>query len=159
MKSWHNSAKATRCQAQFARLLSQAHMLILTVRRYNTFSLCGGHAGAIMSHRIDFAGLAHRKNSLTLHRFLTWNSIQSDKISPPCPPGLHKKQVSHPPTDRSGPGLGYWHPATLAWTWAMPVFKRKLSGHLLAKSHRYTCKYFFIHMRTPKAGNYSAWNC
>ena len=62
MKSWHNSANATRCQTQFARLLSQAHMLkinrdhsarlvssnrenfrILTVRRYDTFSLRGGH--------------------------------------------------------------------------------------------------------------------
>ena len=58
----HNSANATRCQTQFARLLSQAHMLkinrdhrarlvssnrenfrILTVRRYDTFSLRGGH--------------------------------------------------------------------------------------------------------------------
>ena len=57
----HNSANATRCQTQFARLLSQAHMLkinrdhrarlvssnrenfrILTVRRYDTFSLRGG---------------------------------------------------------------------------------------------------------------------
>ena len=58
----HNSANATRCQTQFARLLSQAHKLkinrdhcarlvssnretfcILTVRRYDTFSLRGGH--------------------------------------------------------------------------------------------------------------------
>ena len=60
MKSWHNSANATRCQTQFARLLSQAHMLkinrdhrarpvssnrenfrILTVRRYDTFFYAG----------------------------------------------------------------------------------------------------------------------
>ena len=27
MKSWHNSANATRCQTQFARLLSQVHMM------------------------------------------------------------------------------------------------------------------------------------
>ena len=55
---------------------------------------------------------------------------------------------SYPTTDRSGPGLSAdtqhfskppgFFPATLAWTQAMPVFKRKLSGHLLAKSHRYT---------------------
>ena len=59
----------------------------------------------IISHLIDLAGLAHGKNSLTLHCFLTWNSNQSDKISPPYPPSFHTKQVSHPPTDRSGPGL------------------------------------------------------
>ena len=34
-------ANATRCQIQFARLLSQAHML--KVRRYDTFSLRGGN--------------------------------------------------------------------------------------------------------------------
>ena len=27
VKSWHNSANATRCQTEFARLLSQAHIL------------------------------------------------------------------------------------------------------------------------------------
>ena len=56
-----------------ARLVSsnRENFRILTVRRYDTFSLRGGHAGAIISHRIDLAGLAHRKNSLTLHRFLT----------------------------------------------------------------------------------------
>ena len=27
MKSWHNSANATRCQTQFAQLLGQAHKL------------------------------------------------------------------------------------------------------------------------------------
>ena len=59
----------------------------------------------IMSNSFDLAGLAHGKNSLTLHRFLTWNSNQSDKISPPYPPGFDEKQVSHPPTDSSGPGL------------------------------------------------------
>ena len=59
----------------------------------------------IMSHSIDLAGLAHRKYSLTLHCFLTWNSNQSDRLSPPYPSGFHTKQVSHPPTDRSGPGL------------------------------------------------------
>ena len=62
VKSRHNSGNATRCQTQIARLLSQAHMLkinrdhparlvssnrenfrILTGRRYDTFSLRGGH--------------------------------------------------------------------------------------------------------------------
>ena len=110
----------------------------------------------IMSHSIDLAGLARRKNFLTLHCFLTWNSNQGDKFSPPYPPGFLTKQVSHPPTDRSGPGLLCWvltpsktasplffFSATLAWTRAMPVFKRKLSGHLLAKSHRYTYTWIF----------------
>ena len=60
----------------------------------------------IMSHRIDLAGLGHGTNFLTLHCcFLTQNSNQSDKISPSYPPGSHTKQSSHPPTDRSGPGL------------------------------------------------------
>ena len=59
----------------------------------------------IMSHTIDLAGLAHRKNSLTMSCFLTWNSNQSDKISPPYSPDFDTKQVGHPPTDRSGPGL------------------------------------------------------
>ena len=78
----------------------------------------------IMSHSIDLARLARRKNSLTLHCFLTWNSNQSDNFSPPYPPGFHTKQVSHPPTDRSGPGLSVdtkqdrkppgFFPATLA---------------------------------------------
>ena len=54
----------------------------------------------IMSHSIDLAGLAHRKNSLTLRCFLTWKSSQSGKISPPYLPGFHTKQGSHPPTDR-----------------------------------------------------------
>ena len=64
VKSRHNSGNATRCQTQIARLLSQAHMLkinrdhptdlvpsnrenfrILTVRRYDTFSLGGGTSG------------------------------------------------------------------------------------------------------------------
>ena len=100
----------------------------------------------IMSHSIDLAGLAHRKNSLTLHCFLTWNSNQSDKISPPYPPGFHTKQGSHPPMDRSGPGLsadtqqdskppGFFSGYTGLNT---GDFKRKRSGHLLAKSHRYT---------------------
>ena len=98
----------------------------------------------IMGHSIDLAGLAHRKNSLTLHCFLTWNSNQSDKISPPYPPGFGRNQVSHTPTDRSGPELsadiarwqapGNFFLATLAWTRAMPMFKRKLGRHLLAKS-------------------------
>ena len=59
----------------------------------------------IMSHSINLAGLAHRKNSFSLHCFLIWNSNQSDKISPPYPPSFDSKLVSHPPTDRSGPGL------------------------------------------------------
>ena len=60
----------------------------------------------IMSHSTDLAGLAYRKNSLTLHFFLTWNSNQSDKISPRYPPGFHTKQVSHPCHPRMGLGLG-----------------------------------------------------
>ena len=62
-------------------------------------------SATIMSHSIALAGLAHRKHFLTLHCFLTWNSNQSEKISPPCPPDFETKQVSHPRTDRSGPGL------------------------------------------------------
>ena len=58
----------------------------------------------ILSHSIDLAGLAHRKNSLTWHCFLTSNSNQSDKICLPYPRGFHTKQLSHPPMDRSGPG-------------------------------------------------------
>ena len=56
-------------------------------------------------HSYTTTGLAHRKNSLTLHCFLTWNSNQSDKISPPYPPDFGRNQVSHTPTDRSGPEL------------------------------------------------------
>ena len=59
----------------------------------------------IMSHSIDLAGLAQWKNSLTWHCFLTSNSNQSDKISPPYTNGFHTKQLSHSPTNRSGPGL------------------------------------------------------
>ena len=58
----------------------------------------------IMSHRIDLAGLACRKNSLTLHCFLAWNSNQSDKISPPYPLVFtQNKSATHP---RIGLGLG-----------------------------------------------------
>ena len=57
----------------------------------------------IMSHRIDLAGLGYRKNSPTLHCFLTWNSIQSDKISPPTPLVFtQNKEATHP---RIGLGL------------------------------------------------------
>ena len=59
----------------------------------------------IMSHSIDLAGLAQWKNSLTWHCFLTSNSNQSDKTSPPYTNGFHTKQLSHSPTNRSGPGL------------------------------------------------------
>ena len=41
-----------------------------------------------------------RKNSLILHCFLTWNSNQSDKISPPYSHSFDIKQVSQPPTQR-----------------------------------------------------------
>ena len=51
----------------------------------------------IMSHSIDFAGLARRKNSLTLHCSLTWNSNQNDKFSPPYPHWFSHK-TSQPPT-------------------------------------------------------------
>ena len=58
----------------------------------------------IMSHCIDLAGLARRKNSLTLHCCLTWNSNQTDKISPPYPLVFTKnKSATHP---RIGLGLG-----------------------------------------------------
>ena len=52
----------------------------------------------IMSQSIDLAGLSHRKNSLTLPCFLTWNSNQSDKISAPYPPtfDMQKKEANHP---------------------------------------------------------------
>ena len=52
----------------------------------------------IMSHSIDFAGLARRKNSLTLHCSLTWNSNQNDKFSPPYPPMVftQNKSATHP---------------------------------------------------------------
>ena len=97
----------------------------------------------IVSHSFDLAGLVHKKNSLTLHCLLTWNSNQSDKISPPYPLVVgHNKSATHP---RIGLGLGslltpsktasplVFFPATMDWTRAMPVFKQKLSGHLLAK--------------------------
>ena len=57
-----------------------------------------------MSRGIDWAGLAHRKNSLTFHCFLTWNSNQSDKIPSPWPRTFDTKNASQPPTVR--PGLG-----------------------------------------------------
>ena len=106
----------------------------------------------IMSHSIDLAGLAHRKNSLTLHCFPTWNSNQSDKLSPLYPPGFHTKQVSHPLRNRPGlsadtlkdskpPGFFRLH-----WL-VMPMFKQKLSGHLLAKSHRYIYIYIYIYIK------------
>ena len=56
----------------------------------------------IMSHSIDLASQAQWKNSLTWHCFLTSNSNQN---LPSLPPGFHTKQLSYPPTDRSGPGL------------------------------------------------------
>ena len=95
----------------------------------------------IMSHSIDLAGLAHRKNSLTLQCFLTWRSSQSGKISPPYLSGFHTKQGSHPPTDKSGPGLsadtqqdskppGFFRLHWLEHARLTVTFKRKLSGHL-----------------------------
>ena len=69
----------------------------------------------ILSHSIDLAGLAHRKNSLTWHCFLTSNSNQSDKICPPYPRGFYTK-LSHPP--RIGLGLALcWHLARLQAPW------------------------------------------
>ena len=57
-----------------------------------------------MTHSIDLAGLSHRKYFLTLHCFLSWNSNQSDKISPPYPLVLtQSKSATHP---QSGLGLG-----------------------------------------------------
>ena len=108
----------------------------------------------IMRQSIDLAGLAHRKNSLTLHCFLTWNSNQNDKISLPPPRLAQNKSASHP---QLGLRLGslptlsktasrfcfFSFAATLAWIWAIPVFKRKLKGHLgkLAKVF-YSCTIF-----------------
>ena len=80
----------------------------------------------IMSHRIDLTGLGRRKNSLTLHCcFLTQNSNQSVKISPPYPPGFHTKQGSRPTTDRAGPGLS-------ADNWQDSKFPGFFSGYTAA---------------------------
>ena len=98
----------------------------------------------IMRQSIDLAGLAHRKNSLTLHCFLTWNSNQNDKISPPSPPPrlAQNKSASHPqlglrlgslptPSKTASPLFCFFFfSATLAWIRAIPVFKRTLRGHL-----------------------------
>ena len=99
----------------------------------------------IMSHSIDLAGLAHLKNSLTLHCFLTWNSNQSDKISPPCLAGFRTKQVSHPPTERSGPRVS-------ADTQGDARVQEK--GHLLAKSHRHILNIFQLTGRINRPVNY-----
>ena len=69
------------------------------------------------------------------------------KICPPYPLVFtQNNSATHP---RIGLGLGspltpsktasplVFFPAIMAWTQEMPVFKQKLSGHLLAKSHRY----------------------
>ena len=105
----------------------------------------------IMRHSTDLARLTHRKNSLTLHFFRTWNSNQKDKISPPYPlVFIQNKSATHP---RIGLGLGsqltpsettsplvFFRPHWLE----MPVFKRKLGGHLIAKSHRHTILFSVI---------------
>ena len=60
----------------------------------------------IISQSIDLAGLAHRERSLTLQCFLTWNSVQSDKIYPPYLFYFRqKKACSQPTTVRSGPAF------------------------------------------------------
>ena len=81
-----------------------------------------------MSQSIDLAGLAHWiQNSLTLHCFLTWNSNQNAKISLPSPQRLTQhKSASHP---QLGLGLGSL-PTPSKTARAIPVFKRKLRGHL-----------------------------
>ena len=120
----------------------------MTLMTSQSLPLSSASSVMIMCHSIALGGLAHKKNSLTLQCFLTWNSNQSDKISPdPYPLGFHTKQVSHSPTDRSGPGLtpsktasfffSFFFSATLAWT-------RKVSERLLAKSHRYILQPFFL---------------
>ena len=106
----------------------------------------------IMSQSIDLAGLTPRKNSLTLHYFLAWTLIKVTKSPLPTPLVFtQNKSTTHP---RIGLGLGslltpsktasplVFFPATLAWTRAMPAFKRKPSGHLLAKSHSYIFIFF-----------------
>ena len=52
----------------------------------------------IISQSIDLAGLAHRERSLTLQCFLTWNSVQSEKIYPSYLFyfRLKKRAASHP---------------------------------------------------------------
>ena len=60
----------------------------------------------IMSGSIDLAGLAHRKNSLTLHCFLTWKSNQSDKTIPSLPPPLVLTQSKSATHQQLGLGPG-----------------------------------------------------
>ena len=103
----------------------------------------------IMSHSFDLAGLAHRKNYLThCTAFLLETLIKVTKSPLLTPLRLTQKKARKPPTVFTGLGLGSlltasklrrqtplgFFPATLAWT--MPVFKWKLSGYLLVKSHR-----------------------
>ena len=101
----------------------------------------------IMSHLIDLAGLAHRKNYLTLQCF--WYKTLIKVTKSPLPNPLVFAQNKAATNPRIGLDLGslltpsktasplFFCPATLAWTREMPLFKRKLSGHLLAKWHRY----------------------
>ena len=104
----------------------------------------------IMSQSIDLAGLSHRKNSLTLPCFLTWNSHQSDKISAPYPPtfDMQKKEANNPqlglglsslltPSNMPSPLFFCFFSGYTGSNTRMPMFKKKLSGHLSAKSHRY----------------------
>ena len=73
----------------------------MTLMTSQSVHLSSASTVMIMSHNTALAGLAHRKNSLTLQCFRTWNSNQSDKIFPdPYPPGFDTKQVSRSPTDR-----------------------------------------------------------
>ena len=58
----------------------------------------------IMSHSIDLAGLARRKNSLTLHCFLNETPIKVEKSPLPTPPVFtQNKDATHPRIDL---GLG-----------------------------------------------------
>ena len=58
-----------------------------------------------MSQSIDLAGLAHRKKFSDFELLSDMKLLSKWQISPPYHPAFHTKQVSHPPTDRSEPGL------------------------------------------------------
>ena len=89
-----------------------------------------------MSQSIDLAGLSHRKNSLTLPCFLS--------LLLTC----KKKEANHPqlglglssllkPSSMPSPLFFVFFSGYTGSNMRMPLFKKKLSGHLSAKSHRY----------------------
>ena len=109
----------------------------------------------IMTQSIDLAGLAHRKNSLTLHcketlikvtKFPLHTPLLSTQKMPPNPPQLGLGLGSLL-TLRNMPSPIFFSGYT-GLNKGVPLFKQKLSGHLLAKSHRY----IFIFMKDWKNG-------